>query len=355
MKKWTLWIALASLLLLPACGNDDKNNNNNAAPANSNNNNENNNQNNNNNNNNNNENNNNENNNNENNNNNNNCENGEGSNCENNNNNNNNCENGEGSNCENNNENDKLVCDNATLKAKCQTLNGATWAFACNEGVVDEANALNCSEGGFTCFVDDEANPTEAWCGCTANEQCAALYPDDAPYCDLSINSCAECLKKEDCGDNEICEAGECVPGSDIDPVCAGRENDGFCETIEGVLTAVMCDGGKINTTWTLPCTGKDIYCHTYSVDDEDSDVAYCDDNELAVDIPDAVCAGHEDSGFCQKINGVLTAVMCIDGKVYRNMSIQCAGENKYCHTYKDPDDGVTDVAYCSENETEEE
>ncbi len=325
MKKWTLWFALASLLFLPACGGDDKTNN---------------------------------------------GSNNNGSNENNNGNGENNNGNGENNNGNGEN-NDKLFCDTATTKAKCQTLNGSAWAFSCNNGVVSQDTALNCTEDGFTCFTDNDTNPTEAWCGCTTNEQCAAVYPDDAPYCNISTNSCGECRTSDDCAADEICdEYGFCAPGSSGLPVsCEGLTDYYNCKTdSEGHEWLVLCQDGQLidvdaadSDIKTMDCTAagskcvdgwfgsKMCGCETAA----DCASGFCTSSgrcEPINDNPDALCVGRENLGFCETIGGVLTAVACENGLVDEDWTFTCDYDgNIYCDTYDDGDGYV--IAFCTDEE----
>ena len=346
MKKWTLWFAFAALLMLPACGGDDNKNDNNGNNGSNNGSNNNGNGENN-------------------------GENGEnnGGNGENNGGNGeNNGGNGEnnGGNGENN---DKLVCDNATTKAKCQTLNGNEWAFACNNGVVSEESALNCTEDGFTCFTDDDTNPTEAWCGCTANAQCAALYPEDAPFCNINIHSCAQCLTSDDCGQNEICdEEGSCVPGTPANSIsCEGLTDYYNCKTDgNGHDWLVLCQDGQIvevsaddPDTKTMDCTAAGSKCvdgwfgskMCGCIENEDCASNVCSASgrcEPVNENVDPICKGRENLGFCTYIDDVLNAVNCYNGVVLEDWSFECNYDGDiYCDTY-DPGDGDI-TAYCTD------
>lgn len=227
---------------------------------------------------------------------------------------------------------------------------------------------MNCSEDGLTCLLDNETNPQEAWCGCLTDAQCASIYDGAYPYCNLTLNACAECNKDEQCGQNELCdEYGECVPGSSASSItCAGVSNYYNCQTdAQGHSWLVLCQNGEIidvdtsdSDVKTMDCTAAGSTCIDGWFDSKMCGCTTNDDCASGVclasgsceeaapttpsidDLPSDLCAGRGDNGFCYEFNGTTFAIFCYQNEL-DDWTEACV-DGEVCDEISYDNDGVT-------------
>jgi len=328
------------------------------------------------------------------------------------------CQPGDPKNCNDNNECTDDSCDSAdgscihtNNTAPCDDSNTCTMNDTCSNGVcsgeptdLDGDGFVRAACGGLDCDDGDEnVNPgvfegphDSPLCSDTIDNDCDNLSDGDDPGCvPCSIDD--DCQNGNVCDGQEICQDGDCLPGTPLDcdddnpctddgcnfeTGCYNLNNTDPCDDGDLCTLTDVCQGGSCVGTNPVTCTALD-QCHDVGTCNPETgqcsnptkpDGEACDDNDLCTNTDTCqggVCSGsdpvvcepldtcHEagtcnpstgmcsnpvkpDGAGCDDGNGCTLTDTCQSGSCIGSNPLQCTASDQ-CHNAGvcDPDTGL--------------
>jgi hypothetical protein len=224
-----------------------------------------------------------------------------------------------------------LVCDDGNVCNGSEACNSQTGCFPGEPLVCDDGKACN----GLELCLPDMGCQMGDPPACGDQNPCTDDSCDDATGCTYQFNS-ASCDDANLCTANDICDKGQCWPGTPVDCIDHNPCTDDGCNPADGC-------GYSFNLA---PCTDDDV-C---TLEDQcfqglcqSAQSLSCDDGNPCTDDgcdPDTACTHTANQAPCDDLNKCTTGDHCEDGKCKIAGPVLCDDDNLCTDDWCDPQEG---------------